>query len=349
MALEGSLTDFGLADILQLIYFQRKTGVLSLEGRMDRVTLLFIDGNIVAAESKKRVEDNRIGKILLKKEMVKDSDLQNALEEQRRTGARLGNILIKRELVAKEAVTEILKSQITETVIQLFGWKQGTYEFTSQGVPRDSVTSISIDTQHLLMEGLRIMDEWSLIRGKITLNTVYSRTQGMIPELTAEEEEIYRYVDGEIDVSTIIDLSEKDSFEASKILLRLTDKGVVHEVEARPVISGAAADEKKTGTSLLRFLPLPVVVFSLLISFAPVLLEKNHEYTEYKVAREIVGLRLKIEAYKLRHSEYPPTLEAVTHMNDPWGRPYIYEPVGDTFALVSSGPDGKAGTPDDIF
>ena len=35
MALEGSLREFGLADILQLLYFQRKTGVLVLEGRMD--------------------------------------------------------------------------------------------------------------------------------------------------------------------------------------------------------------------------------------------------------------------------------------------------------------------------
>jgi len=36
MALEGSLKDFGLADILQLIYFQRKTGVLVLDGKQTR-------------------------------------------------------------------------------------------------------------------------------------------------------------------------------------------------------------------------------------------------------------------------------------------------------------------------
>jgi hypothetical protein len=348
MALEGSLTDFGLADILQLIYFQRKTGVLSLEGRMDRVTLLFIDGNIAEAESRKRVEDNRIGKILLKKDLVKESDLQSALEEQRRTGARLGNILIKRELVARETVAEILKSQITETVIQLFGWKHGTYEFISQNVPHDSVTSIAIDTQHLLMDGLRIMDEWSLIKGRITLDTVYSRTEEKTPQLTGEEEEIYRYVDGENDVSTIIDLSEKDSFEVSKILLRLTEKGSVQAVAARPV-GYAVTDEKKTGTSLLRFLPLLVIAFSLLISFWPVLLEKNLAFSEYKTVREIEGLRLKIEAHKLEHSEYPSSLEEVTHTKDPWGRPYLYKTAGGTFTLASAGPDGQEGTPDDIY
>jgi hypothetical protein len=30
MALEGLLQEFGLADILQLIYFQKKTGVLNI-------------------------------------------------------------------------------------------------------------------------------------------------------------------------------------------------------------------------------------------------------------------------------------------------------------------------------
>ena len=70
MALEGSLKDFGLADILQLIFFQRKTGVLTLEGRLDKVRLLFIDGNIVGAESKRRMEANRLGKVLGQKRRI---------------------------------------------------------------------------------------------------------------------------------------------------------------------------------------------------------------------------------------------------------------------------------------
>ncbi|MEK6652527.1 MAG: DUF4388 domain-containing protein, partial [Nitrospirota bacterium] len=79
MALEGSLKEFGLADILQLIYFQRKTGILTLEGRMDKVRLLFYEGNIVLADSKRRVEANRLGKVLVKKGILKEEDLQKAL------------------------------------------------------------------------------------------------------------------------------------------------------------------------------------------------------------------------------------------------------------------------------
>ena len=76
MALEGSLRDFGLADILQLIFFQRKTGVLTIEGKMDKVRLLFIEGNITGAESKRRLEANRLGKVLVKKGFLEEKDLQ---------------------------------------------------------------------------------------------------------------------------------------------------------------------------------------------------------------------------------------------------------------------------------
>ena len=47
MALEGTLRDFSLADIFQLIGLQRKTGVLTLRGKDDTVTVTFLDGKVV--------------------------------------------------------------------------------------------------------------------------------------------------------------------------------------------------------------------------------------------------------------------------------------------------------------
>jgi hypothetical protein len=50
MALKGTLKDFGLSDIFQLIAHQRKTGVLYLEDRGKSVAVTFEDGKIVSAE-----------------------------------------------------------------------------------------------------------------------------------------------------------------------------------------------------------------------------------------------------------------------------------------------------------
>ncbi len=353
MSLEGSLKEFGLADILQLIYFQRKTGVLTLEGRMDRVRLLFYEGNIISAETRRKVEANRFGKLLLKKGLIKEEDLQKALEEQQSTGEKLGNILIKKGVVGKEHLQEILTTQITETVVQLFGWKDGDYEFSPQGVPVDKEMPVSLDTQHVLMEGLRIVDEWSLIEGKLSPGTIFEKTGKSGAALTSDEEEILRFVDAEIDASTIIDSSNMDSFQASKSLVSLMEKGIIEPKEAAPVapeiaLRGAARPAK-------RVIPYPpfitpviflVSLFIAIISFP----SQRSDYTDrIKTSADIDNIRFIIEAYKYENGSYPQSIDPITKTADSWGRQYIYKPAADDFVLFSAGPDGKEGTADDIY
>ena len=50
MALEGTIKDFGLPDIFQLIGLQRKTGLLTLKNEKDQVTVSFENGMVVNAE-----------------------------------------------------------------------------------------------------------------------------------------------------------------------------------------------------------------------------------------------------------------------------------------------------------
>ena len=349
MALEGSLTDFGLADILQLIYFQRKTGVLKLEGKMDKVSLLFIDGNIGGAESKRRNEDNRMGKIMLKKGHLREEDLESALQEQRKTGARLGNILLKRGLAGKEVIQDVLQSQITEMIIQLFGWKQGAYEFAAQGVARDKDFPFSLDTQHLLMEGLRIVDEWSVIQGKITLDSLFCKEIGSPEGLTDQEREVFKYVDGENDVSTIIDLSGQDNFEVSKTLLALLDKGFIKTAETAPVITEELPAEKKLSPDIFAYLPYLAVIISLCCSLAVLLVNKSYDLKNFGESKRIAELRMKIETFQLEHSTYPSTLDQITRLKDEWGHPYIYRTQDDSFYIASAGADGVEGTKDDIY
>ena len=350
MALEGSLKDFGLPDIFQLIYFQRKTGVLTLEGKMDRVRLLFIEGNISGAESKKRTEDNRLGKILLKKGLLKEEDLEAAFEEQRKTGVKLGTIVIRNGLVDNEAIKDIIQAQITETIIQLFGWKQGTYEFAAQEVSPDQDLSFSLDTQHLLMEGLRIVDEWSLIEGKITLGSLFRKCSETPSGLLAEERDILAHVDGENDVCTIIDLSGQDNFEVSKTLLSLMEKGAIEPVVYTPQIAEVERPVvTKTSSNIIQYIPTLVVILSFFLSSAGLVMHKSDDVKRFGTARKISQLNMQIEKFKYEHAAYPSTLEQITQSKDAWGNPYIYKPAEGSFFLSSAGADGVAGTQDDIY
>jgi hypothetical protein len=360
MALEGSLKDFGLADILQLIYFQKKTGILSLVGNRDRVRLTFYDGNIILAESQKRLDEKRIGKILLKKGSINERDLKSSLEEQKTSEERLGNIFLKRGLVPKEDILETLISQMTETVIQLFSWKAGTYEFQSQPVTPSKELPITLDTQHLLMEGLRIVDEWSLVEGKITLDTVFRKTGETEIAVGDDEDEILRYVDGENDASIIIELSGVDDFAASRAFVSLMDKGIIEPVKVSPLVM---AEKPATlwANPLAKYLLSAVFLVVLFFSFIMATLlapESQRGLAVFwdggsskglRTAKDIQKLRFEAETYRYSHGSYPASLEQLGTVRDAWGRPYVYSVKDENLTLLSAGPDGNVGTPDDIY
>lgn len=356
MALEGSLRDFGLADILQLIYFQKKTGVLTLNSRKDNVRLLFSGGNVVSAESRKRIEEERAGKILLKKKLISEGDLKSCLEEQRTTGARIGDILFKKGLVDRKDIEETLVSQMTETVVQLFSWKEGTYEFQTQTVSGGKEISVTLDTQHLLMEGLRIVDEWSLVEGKVTLDTVFRKTWSE-RATGREEDEILKFVDGENDVAMIIDLSGANDFEASRLLLSLMERGIIEPVAVAPVAAEAPVAEavkpKTRGAGYLpRFFSLVAVIISVvavILQFKGMAFFGTDSLNRIKAVKDIDELRFSIQLYKYRKGSYPQSLAELGKTKDPWGRAYLYSVENENPIIMSVGPDGKAGTPDDVY
>jgi len=349
MALEGSLRDFGLADILQLIFFQRKTGVLNLEGKLDKIRLLFIDGHIVGAESKRRTEANRLGKVLAKKGLFSQEELQAMLEEQQKSNLKLGNFLVRKGIVKRGEIEEVVVGQIKETIIQIFNWKEGTYEFTPQAIPIDKDIPISIDTQHLLMEGLRIVDEWSLIEGKITLDTVFRKMTDDVSDLSEEERDILFLVDGDNDVSTIIDISGKDDFAVSKTLVSLMEKRVIEAKEAAPVITEAYPGQTKKSLVHHPYFPAFAIGFAIMLSLFSFFFESFTVVKRFRASEAVDNLRFRIAAHKFEHGSYPQTLQTIVQKADPWGNSYIYRVNDYSFLVLSPGPDGQEGTPDDIY
>ena len=98
MALEGTIKDFGLPDIFQLIGLQRKTGILTLKHEKDEVTVTFENGMVVTADSStKRLED-RLGNVLVKQGKLTKERLDEALQTQKATLQRLGHVLTTAEL-----------------------------------------------------------------------------------------------------------------------------------------------------------------------------------------------------------------------------------------------------------
>ena len=359
MALEGSLIDFGLADILQLIYFQKKSGILTLSSRKDKVQITFYEGNIVAADSRKRAEENRLGRILLKKGLISENDLRGVLEEEKSTGMKVSDILINKGMVSREDIAATVVVQVTDTVTQLFSWKEGTYEFQVQPTVQRAGVPLNLDTQHLLMDGLRILDEWSLIEGKVALDMVFRKTGTEEQGLTPTEETVLSYVDGDNDISIIMDLSGIDDFEASKAVVSLIEKGLIARVEISPVAVEEVLPADTAPRSSVNLLPAFLLIAAFIVSAVMPLLRGSPgtpgsffwgaSAKRLEAVRDIDALRFRAEEFKYRHGSYPADLRELGSERDVWGRPYLYRTGGNGVVIVSAGPDGLFDTADDVY
>src|SRR2546428_5911816 len=168
MALEGTLRDFSLADIFQLIGLQRKTGVLTLRGTDDTVTVTFLDGKVVGADSLNKRLENRLGSVLMKSGTLTQEQLNRALEIQRETLQRLGFILTHYGIIPAEKLKDAIQLQIVQIIYRLFRWKDGEYHFSQETTieyDRDNVSPIAAES--ILMEGARMIDEWPIIEKRI--------------------------------------------------------------------------------------------------------------------------------------------------------------------------------------
>lgn len=348
MALEGVLEEFGLTDILQLLYFQKKTGTLNVTSSTDVVKLSLIDGNITKIESKKQLGESRLGKILIKKGLISQDNLNVAMDIQIKENMKLGIIFLRRGLVSQEILTETIKSQITEAIAQIFSWTEGRYEFIPENVSQDSELPISIDTQHLLMDGLRTVDEWALIEGRLDLTTVYKLIMEPEPgKLDETEAELIMLIDGQSDVSTLISVSPSGDFDTSRALISLEEKGVI-----APVTFEDVEEEKQSSLMLAE---RPVIIVTIFVAFLILALTLKGHFDAFSALGKtmdlstIESIKRKVDIYKISNGVYPDSLSKITKDADAWDRPYVYRLKDGGFIIFSKGYDGIEGNDDDVY
>jgi hypothetical protein len=259
MALEGTIKDFGLPDIFQLIGLQRKTGHLTLANERDgeTVTVTFENGMVVMSDSSARRLEDRLGNVLVKQGKVSRERLEEALEVQKQTLQRLGHILSSGRVITAKDLREALQVQVSQIVFRVFRWRDGRYQFTpADSVDYDRENFAPMSADFILMEGIRMVDEWPIIEKKIpSFDIVFqpvvdpslievgalgpddsgairreaSAASGRI-RLTPEEDRVFRKVDGVRTVQAIIDGTGSAEFEVCRTLFDFLNRNLIAPV-----------------------------------------------------------------------------------------------------------------------
>ena len=256
MALEGTIKDFGLPDIFQLIGLQRKTGHLTLANEKDgeTVTVTFENGMVVMADSSARRLEDRLGNVLVKQGKLSRVRLEEALEVQQQTLQRLGHILSSGSVITAKDLRDALQVQVSQIVFRVFRWRDGRYQFSpSDSVDYDRENFAPMSADFILMEGIRMVDEWPIIEKKIPSFDIVFRpvVDPMLIEvgapgpddsgefrrgapaasgricLTPDEDRVFRRVDGERTVQAIIDAAGVGEFEVCRTLFDFLNRNLI--------------------------------------------------------------------------------------------------------------------------
>ncbi|MFZ3072600.1 MAG: DUF4388 domain-containing protein [Thermodesulfobacteriota bacterium] len=167
--LAGNIEDLGLGEILQIICFSRKSGVLMLNSGGREGRIIFDDGNIVKAVSS--ALRMNVGDVLVRNGLISADVLEKAKAAQKNSAYKetLGVILIRDFNVPSKQVGYITTKLIERVVYSFFRWSYGAFVFelvkydeTPELIKQDPLQyglENGLNPQFLAMEGSRLLDE----------------------------------------------------------------------------------------------------------------------------------------------------------------------------------------------
>ncbi len=241
MLLRGSLKEFSLPNILQLVNMSAKSGALTIRREEEWGRMFFRSGLICYAFSVP--QHLPLGERLVRSGAITTAQLRQALAEQEKgaESVRIGAILLADGALDRPTLEQAVQDQIQDTAFDFFSWADGEFEFGVDEQVTDEDILVEMHVENVIMEGCRRIDEWELFVEHVgSMERIPRLTCGeRVAELgeitlTAEEWRAVVHIDGRADINTVLHESGLDRFHGAKVMYSLHSKGLI--VAGEPVI-----------------------------------------------------------------------------------------------------------------
>ena len=161
MAILRNLAEFSVAEILQLLALQQKSGVLSLtDGRDQSQVLFFEHGRILAAADRRQDGRHTFLAYLMNNMLLTQDQLESVEDICRATGQDLFTVMVTSGVVGRDRMLEEMRRKTQRIIDDVVEWRNGTYEFSGdeKSLPRQGIT-LKLSPEELLLESMRRNDE----------------------------------------------------------------------------------------------------------------------------------------------------------------------------------------------
>jgi tetratricopeptide (TPR) repeat protein len=255
MTIQSTIKEIGLFDLFQILHLHRKTGRLIITGTPDdkEAKVVFTEGAVCLAtifeDEPKSAEEQ------LAEWGVLNSELKKKLAKKMKKYKTLIDAIAGEGATPKKQIQNFVAEHVRDTVFEILKWEAGEYRFDEGKLDEKTEMLVPLNTENLILEGARRIDEWSNVRSKVpSKHSIFrfctENQEDHQLNLKPKEWEILSLIDGKRTVKEVNDSVGGNLFETSKLIYSLIVMDVIELVDGEEEAEVQPGSEKKLGDLL---------------------------------------------------------------------------------------------------
>jgi len=219
-----------LIDIIGFVSNSHLSGTLTASSGETRRSLYFDKGSLRMATSNEK--SDRLGEIMHRLGRITKAQLDEAVKSMQ-PGVRIGEVLIQSGASTATEIFKMLHTQVEEMFYAALVQGEGTFHFVEGLDLGDLPAFLSLDTNNLLLEGVRRIDEMAYFRKLIPgSNIVLQRKARSFPPRVGEEiEELFlSRCDGRRTLAQIARETGIGEYEVTRLAYRFLTEGALEVI-----------------------------------------------------------------------------------------------------------------------
>jgi hypothetical protein len=246
LVLSGTLKEYILADVFQLLTQQKITGKLILNNGHSIGIVVFKNGLIVGAEKEDDKFTSKLSFYLIDVKKQTSEIIKGKIKSFENNLSQLTNEFISKGVMTKSEMKSLAESVIEDITCSLFQWKHGTYNFSSlRTVEQLMVCDVSFPVENIVMEAMRRVDEWNRMATVISEESIFRTEEQFSNEidknpdpLKSVEKYLFSKIDGITPVKVFFEntyLSQYKVYETLASLIQTHKISVLSAEDAKTI------------------------------------------------------------------------------------------------------------------
>ena len=244
ITLGGKIQGLAVSHLFVGLRAQKKTGTAVFKSADIVKKVFFRDGDVMFASS--NVIDDRLGEYLLNAGAITRDQYDASVAMIKQTGKKQGAILVELGFLTMRGLVEAVKEQVTQIIMSLFSWRDGTYQFDEGPLLRDDIIPLRMSSGNLILSGVRRLD-WGIVQGSLPAPETVLRPATdpaalfQTAELSENQKAVLTLIDGKRTMKDVCSLSKAGDFYTLKVIhlflsLRMAEIGEISDEEERAFV-----------------------------------------------------------------------------------------------------------------